>query len=275
MASKLVAEKYAVSRAWVDRLKPRRRETGEIAPRRQTRWRTPRLPAQLPRLAILIREQPDRTLVEWQQALPTSASLPTIWRGGHEARLPPEKKRCTRPNTPGWTMAEARAAWQQTGPTWDPARLVFLDESGGRTDLVRRYGRGQRGERVVDHAPDRCWHTTTLLAALRVTGLTAPAVFDGPNQGHAQCFGGRDDRNRARHRRGATGWGEERLGSSVTRLERVAGWLSDVFGIDTRSLAVFRIGLALTILLDLVLRRAGSRSPLHGCGRAPAGAARG
>ena len=71
MASKLVAETYAVSRAWVDRLKQRRRETGEIAPL---------LHAQLPRLAILIREHPDRTLVEWQQALPTSASLPTIWR---------------------------------------------------------------------------------------------------------------------------------------------------------------------------------------------------
>ena len=51
-------------------------------------------------------------------------------------------------------MAEARAAWLQTAPTWDPARLVFLDERGVRTDLVRRYGRGQRGERVVDHAPD-------------------------------------------------------------------------------------------------------------------------
>ena len=37
-------------------------------------------------------------------------------------------------------------------------------------------------------------------------------------------------------------------------LERVAGRWTDVFGIDTRSLAVFRIGLALTILLDLVLR---------------------
>ena len=47
---------------------------------------------------------------------------------------------------------------------------------------------------------------------------------------------------------------EESVGSLVTRLERVADWLSDVFGIDTRSLAVFRIGLALTILLDLVLR---------------------
>ena len=76
MAAKLGAAKYAVSRAWVDRLKPRRRETGEIAPRRQT----PRLPAQVPRLAILIREQPDRTRVEWQQAVPTSASFPTIWR---------------------------------------------------------------------------------------------------------------------------------------------------------------------------------------------------
>ena len=59
MASKAVAEKYAVSRAWVDRLKQRRREKGEIAPRQQTRWRTPMLQAQLSRLAGLIREQPD------------------------------------------------------------------------------------------------------------------------------------------------------------------------------------------------------------------------
>ena len=80
MAASLVAETYAVSRVWVDRLKQRRRETGAIAPRRQTRWRTPRLHAQLPRRAIRIREQPDRTLVELQQALPPSASLPTIWR---------------------------------------------------------------------------------------------------------------------------------------------------------------------------------------------------
>jgi transposase len=36
-----VAAKYSVSRAWVHRLQQRRRETGSIAPRRQTRWRTP------------------------------------------------------------------------------------------------------------------------------------------------------------------------------------------------------------------------------------------
>ena len=59
-----LAEKYSVSRAWVDRLKQRRRETGEVAPRKQTRWRTPILHAQLAELAALIREQPDRTLAE-------------------------------------------------------------------------------------------------------------------------------------------------------------------------------------------------------------------
>ena len=55
-----LAEKYSVSRAWVDRLKQRRRETGAVAPRKQTRWR--------PRLT------------ELQEALRTPASLPTLCR---------------------------------------------------------------------------------------------------------------------------------------------------------------------------------------------------
>ena len=60
---------------------------------------------------------------------------------------------------------------------------MFLDESGVRTDLIRRAGRGLSGARVPDHTPDGRWHTTTFLGALRVTGLTAPAVFDGPIAG--------------------------------------------------------------------------------------------
>jgi transposase len=75
-----VAAKYSVSRAWVHRLQQRRRETGSIVPRRQTRWRTPMLAPHLDRLAALIQEQPDRTLAELQVALGTSACLATIWR---------------------------------------------------------------------------------------------------------------------------------------------------------------------------------------------------
>jgi transposase len=51
---------------------------------------------------------------------------------------------------------------------------------------LRRYGRSLRGQRLVDHAPFGHWQTHTILAALRLEGLTAPGVFDGPID--APCF---------------------------------------------------------------------------------------
>lgn len=80
LSSKELATQYHVSRAWVDALKQRRRETGDVAPRKQTRWRTPILTPQLRELEALIRAQPDRTLAELQKALQTTAGLATIWR---------------------------------------------------------------------------------------------------------------------------------------------------------------------------------------------------
>lgn len=80
LTSVAVAEKYDVSRAWVDRLKQRRRETGEVAPRAQRYGPQLKLGPHLHRLVELIREQPDRTLMELQEALGLSASLATIWR---------------------------------------------------------------------------------------------------------------------------------------------------------------------------------------------------
>ena len=80
MNAAAVAGKYHVSASWVRRLKHRRRETGEVAPRQQRYGRHPVRAPQLHTLAALIREQPDRTLAELQVALGTSASLATIWR---------------------------------------------------------------------------------------------------------------------------------------------------------------------------------------------------
>ena len=80
-------------------------------------------------------------------------------------------------------IAAARAQWAATAPTLDPTHLVFLDESGVATNLLRRYGRGPRGQRVADHAPQGRWESSTFIAALRVTGLTAPGVLDGPMDG--------------------------------------------------------------------------------------------
>ena len=57
---------------------------------------------------------------------------------------------------------------------------IFLDECGVTTDLLRRYGRSPRGHRLHDHTPCGHWQTHTVVAGLRLNGLTAPAVFDGP-----------------------------------------------------------------------------------------------
>ena len=45
----------------------------------------------------------------------------------------------------------------RAAPTWDVAHLVFLDETGITTNLLRRYGRAPRGARVHDHAPCGRW----------------------------------------------------------------------------------------------------------------------
>jgi transposase len=62
----------------------------------------------------------------------------------------------------------------------DARAYVFIDESGVTTDLLRRYGRSPRGVRLRDYSPYGHWQAHTVIAGLRVDGLTAPAVFDGP-----------------------------------------------------------------------------------------------
>jgi transposase len=77
-------------------------------------------------------------------------------------------------------VAAARRRWQDTQSLHDARGYIFIDESGVTTDLLRRYGRSPRGVRLRDYAPYGHWQTHTVIAGLRVEGLTAAAVFDGP-----------------------------------------------------------------------------------------------
>jgi transposase len=76
-----VATQFEVSVAWVYRLLQRRRETGSISPRKQTKFRGRSLSSdEERRLVALITVKPDATLAELQRALPTRAALSTLWR---------------------------------------------------------------------------------------------------------------------------------------------------------------------------------------------------
>src|SRR5437588_704934 len=87
LSSQELADRYHVSRAWVDALKQRRRETGSIAPLQQRKFRRRVLDGQDDRLAALIAAQPDATLTELRDALRTSAGLATIWRAINQLDL--------------------------------------------------------------------------------------------------------------------------------------------------------------------------------------------
>jgi len=78
-----------------------------------------------------------------------------------------------------------RLIWRATQPDLDPARLVFIDETGASTKMARLYGRSRRGSRCVAAIPHGHWKTTTFVGGLRLTGMTAPMVLDGPMDGLA------------------------------------------------------------------------------------------
>lgn len=71
-------------------------------------------------------------------------------------------------------MARAREAWW-SGPDGvagiDPERLVFLDECGVLTNMVRLHGRSPRGTRACASAPFGHWTRLTVLGALGTKGI--------------------------------------------------------------------------------------------------------
>lgn len=75
-----MATKYAVSELWVRRLKQRRRETGEVAPRRAGSRRESKWRAHADYLQQLVAERPDATLQELRDELGVALSTTTLWR---------------------------------------------------------------------------------------------------------------------------------------------------------------------------------------------------
>ena len=80
-------------------------------------------------------------------------------------------------------MVAARIVWKEWQETCDPGRLVFLDETGAKTDMARLYGRSKTGTRCVDHIPGGHWKSMTFIAGLRMNEIIAPWCLDGAMNG--------------------------------------------------------------------------------------------
>ena len=80
-------------------------------------------------------------------------------------------------------VARFRARWKAHQHRLDPKRLIFIDETWIKTNMTRTCGWAAKGKRLTAHVPHGHWKTTTFVGALRLSGMTAPMVIDGPMNG--------------------------------------------------------------------------------------------
>lgn len=92
--TKEIAEMFGVSTAWARRVKQRRRDHGELAPRPRV-GKHP-IKVDRARLAELVRAQPDATLAELRERLGVECSISAVWHAVHQLGLSFKK----RPSTP-------------------------------------------------------------------------------------------------------------------------------------------------------------------------------
>jgi transposase len=136
-------------------------------------------------LLRLMRERPDMTLDEIVAALRKrriAGSRSAVWRffARHNISL---KKTLYAAEQKRADVARSRRRWMREQGMFDPARLVFIDETSTNTAMVRLRGRAPRGKRLVDYAPHGAWKTVTFVGALRQRGMTAPFVIEGAMNG--------------------------------------------------------------------------------------------
>ena len=70
-----------------------------------------------------------------------------------------------------------RAKWPSSVADIEAKNLIFVDESGITTEMTRRYGRVEGGQRLNDSTPAR-WRTLTVLGAVGIQGWVATMTIE-------------------------------------------------------------------------------------------------
>ena len=132
----------------------------------------------------LIVDQPDLTLDEIVAAMRKrriAGSRGAVWRFFARRNIS-FKKLCTR-RRKREDVTRARRRWMCEQGMFDPARLVFIDETCTNTGMLRLRGRTPRGSGSLTNAPHGHWERITFVGGLRQRGMTAPFVLKGAMNG--------------------------------------------------------------------------------------------
>jgi transposase len=195
MSRRQAAAHFKVGASSAIRWVARSLTTGDISPKRQGGDRRSKaIKAQADFILSLLGPEGDATLAEMQAALAAAGHSFSISALSPVSLLRPkthnaQKKSAHAAEQDRPDILKRRQAWFESQLDLDPEKLVFIDETWASTNMARRYGRAPKGERRRAAIPYGHWKTTTFVAGLRLKGIAAPLVFDGPI--NAQVFDGR------------------------------------------------------------------------------------
>ena len=179
------AERYGISASVVVIWAQRWKQTGSFMARPSGGSISP-LEDHAEFLLVLIAKEPDLTLDEIVVATEKrgiACSRTAVWRFFDRRNISFKKKTLHAAEQQRADVVRARRRWMQAQGLFDPARLVFIDETCTNTSMVRLRGRCPRGERLIDYAPHGHWKTITFVAGLRHRGMVAPFVLEGAMDG--------------------------------------------------------------------------------------------
>ncbi|MCP4242805.1 MAG: IS630 family transposase [bacterium] len=189
LSCRQAAERFGVSASSAIRWYARLRTSGTVAPKAQGGdRRSGRIEAQAAFILDQVAARPDITLAALQEKLRErglSVGITTLRRFFKRRRITFKKKTAHAAEQDHSDVNAAREVWFEGQLDFDPAKLIFIDETSANTKMVRLRGRAPKGERCRAAVPHGHWKTTTFTAGLRLGGITAPIVLDGPMNGEA------------------------------------------------------------------------------------------
>jgi transposase len=184
LSCRQAAQRFGVSASSAIRWRGLERRQGDARPKALGGdRRSGRIEARAGLILGLVEATPDITLEELRTALAArgvAAGYGSLWRFFARRRITRKKKTAHAAEQERPDILRRRQEWFDDQLDLDPARLVFIDETWASTNMARRYGRALRGQRLRASVPHGHWKTTTFVAGLRLTGLVAPFVLDGP-----------------------------------------------------------------------------------------------
>ncbi|NNF73313.1 MAG: IS630 family transposase [Rhodobacteraceae bacterium] len=187
LSRRAAAARYGIAPSTAIRWDNERRATGSFAPKPQGGdMRSHRIEANAEMIHAALDETPDITLAELCGHLSErgiTASTSSLWRFFRRHGITPEKKTGHAVEQDRPDVLKRRLDWFDGQLDLDPERLVFIDETWTATNMARSHGRCRRGQRLRMGFPHGHRKTTTLVAALRKTGMVAPMTLDGPING--------------------------------------------------------------------------------------------